>query len=140
MKKRPYKFSKRSLSHLNNLHQDLQRILLEAIKLFDFSIISSYRGAKEQDTYFYAGKSKHKYPGSKHNRLPSFAADLTPCPLDWNKRGQFLLLAGVVIAVARRLKDDDIITHEIRIGADWNLNDDPDDEKFSDLGHIEIIE
>lgn len=127
------KFSKASKEHLNRLHSDLQKILVEVIKVFDFKIICSFRGRDEQMTAYRKGTSKLQWPNSKHNKLPSMAADIVPYPISWKNTSRFLMLMGAVKMTAHNLGI------KIRLGGDWNSNNDPSDDSFSDLCHVELV-
>lgn len=132
------KFGSSSLKQRETLHPRLKRVLDEAIKYYDFTIIEGFRGRAAQEKAFAAGKSKLPWPKGNHNSFPSKAADLAPFPVDWSDRSQALvrfgILAGVIKACADRLKV------KIRWGADWNRNWDPRDETFLDWGHFELDE
>jgi hypothetical protein len=128
-----YQFSKQSEQRLQTCHADLQKVLHGAIKLINFTIIEAERNEPAQNAAFAAGKSKLKYPHSKHNHRPSLAVDIAPFPLDWNNRERFALLAGVMLATAASLGI------RLRWGGDWNANGEMSDNKFDDLPHFELI-
>lgn len=132
------KFSKRSLDNLAECHLDLQKIAHEAIKGFDFTVYEGYRGEAEQNKYFQAGTSKLKYPESKHNKRPALAFDAAPYPIDWKKRERFYALAWYMKGIADMLYSTGQVTHKLRLGADWNMNNDPTDN-WQDLPHFELI-
>lgn len=73
-------FSKRSLNELKNVHPDLVKVMTEAIKdtPVDFVVICGHRGKEAQDLAFAEGKSKLKYPKSRHNIMPAEAVDIVP--------------------------------------------------------------
>lgn len=112
----------------------LQDVLREAIQIYDFKIISGYRGQEEQDFYYRSGLSKKKFPNSKHNTNPSKAVDIAPYPVDWSDDESFYFLAGIIRAIAHR------IGVMIRWGGDWDMDDDLHDQTFMDLGHFEVEE
>jgi peptidoglycan L-alanyl-D-glutamate endopeptidase CwlK len=138
-------FSKKSLEMLQQCHPDLQKVMMEAIKIIDFSVTEGARTKEKQIEYFKTGKSKTL--NSKH--LPkyckeigkecSFAIDVVPYPVNFQDRERFCLLAGVVLGIAKVLKDKGIIKSDIRWGGDWNRNNITKDESFSDLPHFEIL-
>ena len=138
-------FSKKSRALLETCHPDLQKILNEAIKIKDFSIVEGARTLEKQREYYKAGKSKTM--NSKH--LPkyckeygkeySFAVDICPYPINYNDRERFCLLAGIVLGMAKLLKDQGKIKSTIRWGGDWNQNCITKDESFSDLPHFEVL-
>lgn len=92
-----------SISRLATCHQDLQDLVREAIKDYDFSVICGFRDMKEQKAAFEAGRSKLNWPKSRHNSLPSLAVDLAPTPLDWSNKVRFRELAEVMKKTAAKL-------------------------------------
>lgn len=75
------KFGKKSTELRNYLCKDLKRLVDEAIKEYDFSIIETIRGKTEQEKAFMFGQSKAHYGQSAHNYNPCFALDVTPYPV-----------------------------------------------------------
>lgn len=138
-------FSKKSKAMLEQCHPDIQKVMNEAIKIIDFSITEGARTKEKQLEYYKAGKSKTL--NSKH--LPkycneigkecSFAIDVVPYPVNYNDRERFCVLAGIVLGIAKVLKDEGKIKSDIRWGGDWNRNNITKDESFSDLPHFEIL-
>jgi hypothetical protein len=59
--------------------------------------------------------------------------------IDWGKL-QSSNFAGFVMGIAEMLFAEGRITHHIRSGADWDMDDDVDDTKFWDASHFEIVE
>jgi peptidoglycan L-alanyl-D-glutamate endopeptidase CwlK len=96
-------FSKRSLDNLKTCHPDLQKVAHECIKHYDFTVIEGHRGKIAQDKAVATGKSKAKWPTSKHNSTPSKAFDATPVPLDWNDTKAFQAMATAMKAAATRV-------------------------------------
>lgn len=129
-----YKFGKTSKKNLDTLCLPLQHILNMAIRTYDFSILEGHRDKEKQDRYFKEGKSKLKFPDSKHNSLPSHAVDIAPYPIDWNDRERFVYLAGIIKGIGHALG------YNIRWGGDFNMNNDLKDQSFNDLPHFEIRE
>lgn len=127
-----YAFGKRSKKHLQTIDVKLQEILLEAIKIIDFSIIDGHRSEEDQNKAFSEGKSKLRYPDSKHNSYPSQAVDIAPYPIDWDDLGRFAFLQGIIKGIA----------HEkgisVRLGIDWDSDGDIRDQDFMDYVHIEL--
>ena len=128
-----YSFSKSSTRKLETLHPDLQLILIEAIKIIDFSVICGHRNKTNQNKAFTEGRSKLIYPNSKHNSLPSTAVDLAPYPIDWNNRDRFIFLAGIIYCISQQLGI------EIRFGGNWSMSWQFEDQKFDDLVHFELF-
>jgi peptidoglycan L-alanyl-D-glutamate endopeptidase CwlK len=132
-------FGAASRERLATLHPDLQAVMNEAIQHRDFVIVSGHRGEAEQNKAFREGKSKLRWPNSKHNKKPSLAVDVAPYNaatrgIDWNDRAAFAALAGFIqgIAAARGLK--------LRWGGDWDQDGAVADERFVDMPHLEIAE
>lgn len=113
---------------------ELQLVLEEAIKFYDFKVISGQRGEAEQNELFENNYSKKRYPDSRHNTEPlSDAVDLAPYPVDWNDAKRFAVLAGIIMYIAWTLEI------EIRWGGDWDGDTRTTDQTFNDLGHFEIV-
>lgn len=127
------KLSIASSQKLRECHPDLQRLIDEAAKSFDFTVICGHRGKAEQDKAFNEGRSKVQFPNSKHNALPSLAVDIVPYPIDWNDVRRFYYMGGYVLGVAERLGI------KVRWGGDWNGNFEIKDQNFHDLPHFELI-
>jgi peptidoglycan L-alanyl-D-glutamate endopeptidase CwlK len=128
-------FSVSSVNKLFTCRREIVDIFTDAIKILDFSVIYGYRNKQEQDKAFAAGKSKLKWPDSKHNKTPSEAIDVCPYKdgkLQWDDREAFILLAGVVLGIAAKKGI------ALRWGGDWNRNFDTRDNNFDDLGHFEL--
>jgi peptidoglycan L-alanyl-D-glutamate endopeptidase CwlK len=122
-----------SLKQLDTIHPDLRKVLEEAIKTFDFTVICGHRGEAEQNRAVAEGKSQLKWPNSKHNSYPSRAADCAPYPIDWSEKekARFLVMAGHIEAAAIRLGI------KVRFGWDFNQNH-LNDDNFKDLPHVEL--
>ena len=129
------KFGRKSKERLATCHPDLQRLFNEVIKHFDCSVICGHRTKEEQDTVYNARKSKVKYPKSKHNSSPSMAIDVAPYiegrGVVWDEK-QCYYFSGYVKGVA------DNIGIQIRLGSDWDGDDDISDQTFLDLVHFEL--
>lgn len=125
--------SSRSLQRLGTCAFPLQQIALEAIKLYDFTVLSGYRGRDEQQHLVAEGLSRLPYPRSKHNSTPSLAIDVAPYPIDWNNSERFYLLAGIFFTIAHQKNIN------LRWGGDWNCNWNFSDQEFTDLPHFELV-
>jgi len=127
------RFSKASKSKLATCDQKLQDLFNEVIKYYDCTIICGHRGKEDQNKAFAEGKSKLKFPKSKHNKLPSKAVDVAPYirGISWDPR-QSLHFAGFVYGVAKMMGID------VRCGADWDSDTDVNDQTFNDLVHFEV--
>lgn len=141
------RFSSTSLSRLNQAHPDLQVIAHEAIKLIDFTVVTTHRSVSEQQRLYAQGRTQPgpivtKVDGvrrkSKHNYNPARAMDLCPWKpgvgLDWNDRESFSVMGGILLGIA----------HEKGIRVRWGGNWDAD-EYFRergdnwDLPHLELL-
>jgi len=146
-------YSQRSLNNLNSCDQRLQELFFQIVTSFDCTIIEGHRGEKRQNEMFNTGKSKVRWPDSKHNRSPSLAVDVAPYiagrgipwpkkPTDWNNQyerdaymkdfNEFYYFVGFVMATANSL---DI---SIRSGIDWDRDHDVTDQSFLDAPHFEL--
>ena len=128
------KFGKGSLEKLETVHEQLRAVCNEVIKHYDFTVICGHRSQADQDKAVAEGRSKTRFPHSKHNRWPSEAVDLAPYPIDWNDTYGFIYLAGHMDEAAKALGVD------LRWGGNWNgdrilIRD----QKFIDLPHFERI-
>lgn len=130
-----------SKQRLATCAQDLQTLVNEIVKYYDVTVVCGERGEADQNKAYAEGKSTVKYPNSKHNTSPSLAVDIASWEvdhIDWTLR-QALYLAGYIRATADRLFAEGRIKHRVRIGADWNGNNDIDDSSFMDAPHVELI-
>lgn len=133
------KFSENSKNNLNECHFDLKLVMKEAIRFYDFSVIEGYRPEVEQNAAFESGTSKLKYPESKHNVLPARACDIVPYPTAFSSPEEFYFLAGIVLTIAKQMKEDGRIHHDVRWGGDWDRDLDLQDQNFNDLPHFELV-
>jgi peptidoglycan L-alanyl-D-glutamate endopeptidase CwlK len=134
-------FSETSKLRLNSCHKDLKTLFAHVIIDFDCTIVCGHRDKPEQDKAFAEGKSKLQYPQSKHNSDPSWAADAAPYlngEVAWG-REQLLFFAGYVKGIADQLFRIGVISHRLRLGADFSGDSDVMDEKFRDEPHFELI-
>lgn len=128
-----YKFGKTSKARLETCHPLIQEILNEAIKYIDFSVLCGHRNEADQQKAVVGGFSKVNFPNSKHNSMPSIAADVAPYPIDWDDVKRFAYLMGIIkgIAMIKGIK--------IRTGIDWDSDGDITDHKFMDWPHFELV-
>jgi hypothetical protein len=92
-----------SRKKLIECHPDLQRLVHAVSDKIGLLVICGHRGKVEQNQAFMTGKSKLSWPHSKHNKLPSWAVDLAPDPLDWNDIAAFKELGAIVKDTASEL-------------------------------------
>jgi len=123
-------FSKRSKNNLTSCHEDLQTLFNEVIQIVDCAVICGHRGEKDQNEAFNKGFSKLMWPKSKHNSLPSMAADVVPYPIDWFDTQRFRDFGAYVLKVANRLYKEGKITHKVVWGGNW--------KSFPDMPHYEL--
>lgn len=142
-------FGKTSLARLATCHPDIQRIMNEAIKYMDFTIIYGRRGKEDQEDAFSSGHSKKHWPDSTHNVTKldpltnervedpdglSDGIDFAPWTnggVNWHDHKPFLVLAGVIMGIAQ------MMGIEIIWGGDWDMDGDLSDQRFNDLGHVQ---
>lgn len=127
-------FSDLSEQRLVTCDERLQRLLREAIKHVDFTVIYGHRTQEEQDDAFRQGASTLRWPKSKHNKQPSLAVDIAPYPIDWSDTARFARLAGYIERIAQEQGV------KIRWGGDWNGNYRTKDERLVDMPHIELVD
>ena len=126
-------FSKSSMGRLRSCERDIQTILLEAIKHYDFSVLSGMRTPEEQFELYKKGRKQRgqdwtineankvvtfqdgTIKKSKHNSDPSKAVDIAPYPIDWENINRFYQLNGIIVSVQSRLLAEGLIQK----GVDW---------------------
>lgn len=128
-----YKFGSRSMQRLETCHQDIQFVLKDAIHIIDFTILCGHRNEEDQEKAFLAGRSKLRFPQSKHNKTPSLAVDIAPWPIDWHNKNRFYLLIGIILGLSRSMGI------KMRSGGDWDMDGDITDQLFNDLPHFELF-
>lgn len=134
-----FRFSSTSNQRLATCDERLQEIANKVmeLQLFDFGISCGHRTEAEQNKLFDEGKSKLKWPMSKHNGFPSKAFDFVLYvngKIDWNDSEAWYMAVGVFRGVAAALG------YKIRCGADWDGDFTKKDQTFNDLPHIEILD
>ena len=134
------KFGKQSLDRLATCDERIQKVMNEAIKHYDFTVLYGYRTPAEQFELFKQGRTltngvwkvtgktvtnlDGKTKMSNHNSNPSKAIDIAPFPIDWNNIQRFLDMAKVVKEAAKT------VGVEITYGGDW--------KKFPDFPHFQV--
>jgi len=126
-------FSDLSARRLATCDERLQKLLREAIKHVDFTVLCGHRTREDQEDAVRTGASTLQWPNSKHNQSPSMAVDVAPFPIDWNDTARFARLFGFIEHIALQ---QDI---QVRWGGDWNANWRTKDERLVDMPHIEIV-
>lgn len=139
-------FSQLSQQRLATCHKDLQTVMNEVIKQYDFTVVYGYRSPEEQHQLYTQGRKlvgnkwvkvgstvtdKDGYiKTSKHNSYPSKAVDIAPFPINWKNIAEFKKMGKIVIDVADRLYKEGKITNRIKWGGSWIT--------FKDYPHFEI--
>lgn len=140
-----YKFGSKSKERLASCHEDLRLIANVAIQrsVIDFGIAEGHRSVERQYDLYKAGLSKIDGVNKrgKHNYKPSLAFDIYA----WvNGRSSYdqryiIFIAGVIMTVARELKEQGRIDTELRWGGNWDGDGEIiTDQSFNDLVHFEI--
>lgn len=132
------RFGSNSRRNLATVSKDLQRLFNEVIKYYDCSIICGHRGEEDQNRAFSEGRSKLRYPYSKHNKYPSDAVDVVPWfrsppNIRWGDKAKFYHFAGYVQGVADQMGID------VKFGGNWDMDDELHDQVFYDLSHFELV-
>lgn len=129
-----------SKANYQTLHRKLQTIADRVLEYRDATITEGHRNADRQNHLFNTGKSKVRWPDSKHNAYPSRGMDLLPYPFKpewwsvkehwdfWVQWGSFVV--GVAAGLGIRL----------RWGFDWDQDFDLKDQTFYDGPHFELDE
>lgn len=128
------KFGQKSQERLATCHPDLQKLFNEVIKHVDCTVTEGHRGEEAQEEMFRTGRSKVRWGKSKHNSMPSLAADVIPYPVDWQDHRRFYMFVGFVRAIAAQMGI------KIRCGADWDGDFEVKDQNFHDLPHFELVD
>lgn len=135
-----HSYSEISRKRLDTCHPDLQAVFEEVLDAFDHTVLEGYRDQERQDRLFDEGKSRVRWPDSRHNRDPSEAVDAIPYPVDWDDRERMTLFAGYVIAVADQMLKQGRIEHRILWGGDWDRDTEVTDNQFHDLVHFQLCD
>lgn len=159
-------FGKGSKKQLDTLDTRLKSILIEAIKIIDFTIVEGHREKEKQNEYFARELTTVKFPNSKHNSNPSKAVDIAPYV---NGKGIVWHSDPELLEYIKECTGDDFskdkefleflenikrwfylkgiikgIGHSqgvvIRGGEDWDRDNNFEDQSFDDLPHFEIKE
>lgn len=129
------RFGSKSKERLATCHPDIQKVLNEAIKYVDFTIIEGIRTKETQEEYVRTGKSKtmnskHLDQGDGYSR----AVDIIAYPIQWDNWKRNYLFAGYIKGFAQSMGV------KLRCGADWDGDFDPTDQSFHDLPHFELLD
>jgi peptidoglycan L-alanyl-D-glutamate endopeptidase CwlK len=131
-------FGRKSRALLDTCDPRIVEIFEEVVKHVDCSVLEGRRDKETQDEYFRTGRSKLKWPNSKHNVLDpsdlSKAIDIVPYPIDWNDWNRFYHFVGFAQAIAKSKG------YTLRSGLDWDQDFDFSDQNFNDAPHFEIVD
>ena len=136
-------FGKSSKTRLDQCDPRIVEIFEEVVKHIDCSILEGRRDQETQDELYRQGKSKLKWPKSKHNVLNptdlSRAVDCVPYfatkpHVRWDDKSKFYHFAGFVQAIAT------MKGYTLRWGGNWDMDGEFHDQTFMDLPHFEIID
>jgi len=136
-----YKFGEKSKAKLATADRRLSYIFEKALEsgLIDISILEGARGEEEQNELCQSGKSKCKWPESKHNcKKGAFSQAVDAAPYVNGKvsfdHRHCCFLAGIILGTAKQFG------YEIRWGGNWDMDGEPvTDQDFQDLLHYEIV-
>ena len=128
--------TEKSIERLAQCHPDLIKLFVQASKHRSLIVTCGHRGKEEQDRMFAEGKSKVKFPDSKHNSVPSMAADFCPVVNGQPMWGiEYVLpLGGFIMGLGAALG------LSLRWGHDWDGDGEWKDQTFHDRVHIELLE
>ena len=120
-------FGTNSKRHRDSCHPDLIRVLDEAIKHYDFSVIWGHRDRESQRRAYLEGNSQLDWPKSNHNKKPSRAFDVVPYPGGFsNEDEEFYVLATHILRAAS------VCGVPLTWGGHWR--------SLRDLAHFELSE
>lgn len=158
-----YKYGRRSLEIIDELHPMFWAPLMDVIKIVDITLTNAARGEAEQNEKFKSGASQVKFPNSAHNPLkpadPVFAFDAMPYTkgipggIDWRtgkeiyaaiNKSNYADVADILENIRRIRHTAGIIigvfhAHGIPLinGADWDGDNKFNDQKFTDSPHYQ---
>lgn len=131
-----YTWGKASREMLEKLHPDMRRVVerMFSWQVMDVKVITTLRTRAEQAQKVKQGLSATQ--NSKH--FPDAqgyagAVDLAPFPIDWNDTKRFGILMGLMAAAAK------VEGVEIRLGGNWDGDNDFHDNRPEDPGHFELV-
>lgn len=148
-----FPFGRRSLAVRETLHPDLQRLVDAVADVVNTSLLEGARSEEQQRRNVETGVSKTM--DSRHLDVPARAVDAGPYPIEWptlpadiaavltpdqrtalgryvKQVARWYHWSGVVRALAHTLG------LSIRLGADWDMDFDLQDQSFDDLPHVEL--
>lgn len=134
-----YKYGSRSRKRLNTCHSDIQKIFNEAIKWVDITILEGIRTLERQEDLVASGMSHTM--NSKHLKQAdgtSHAVDAALWKVVWEDRDKFVYLGGFILALARKMYENDEISHILTWGGDWDSDQNFREHSLFDGPHFEL--
>lgn len=132
------KWGKASKKHYDTLDHRLQVVMDRVLhEVADVSIVCGFRREAEQNDLFDLGRSRVRFPNSKHNHYPSVAVDFQPYPMPQLDNELWAALAYIAGRAIQIGIEEGIA---LRWGGDWDRDGDLTDNRFDDLFHLEIME
>jgi hypothetical protein len=138
-----YRYGRGSKEKRKTLVRDAILICDHAIRhsSVDWGILEALRELSRQLELYKSGKSKVKKGKHQPNKDGLSEAWDIVCykgsKITWDKH-YYYIAAGHIKTSASILKEQGIISCDIRWGGDWNSNGNLEDQSFMDLGHFEI--
>jgi len=78
--------------------------------------------------------------------IASLAVDIMPYKKGYNAfsgeykdNARFYYMQGIIRGLSERLFEEGLITHKLRFGLDWDMDDIFSDQTFDDLPHFELV-
>jgi len=127
------KFGRTSRERRDQCHPDLIILLDAVIEEIDIAILCGHRDEVDQMSAHATGKSKAKWPQSKHNKRPAMAVDIAPYPVDWDDEARWLEMGALVLQKAIQLNIP------VRWGGLWNSFK-KKGSRVGDGPHFELID
>ena len=137
-----FKYSKKSNEKIELLINDLKLVCRHSIRHspVDWGILETLRAIERQLELYRTGKSKVKKGKHQPNKDGLSRAFDIVCykgrKITWDK-SYYYIAAGCIKTSASVLKEQGLISCDIRWGGDWNSDGDLSNQSFNDLGHFE---
>ena len=129
-----FQFGRQSEKNMEGVDPDLVLVVRHALRYgpMDIAVVCGIRGRAEQNRYNDIGKSKVRWPNSKHNT--GKALDCVPYVNgrpSWNHYHCSVLAGGILLSAG-------VLGVPIRWGGNWDRDGEPiTDQQFQDLVHYE---
>lgn len=129
-------FGAKSMQRLDRVHPELRAILLEAVELYDITVLYQGGARTREEQAALVASRKSKTMNSKHVIQDdgfAYAVDVAPYPVDWQDSKRFFFMAGLIFGIAKRRGV------KLRWGHDWDMDMDFSDQTFNDSPHLELV-